>query len=400
MKKLTIADLQTRKGIAEKTIRDHKDAYLSRPMLTRTPDKIKEEMAKLKAPHWVRNVQDQIKLQKFQELYAELVTSSSSNQVTTMNDAELIYSHESMITDQWRKKFFHTAIKRHAKDKVVLDVGSGTGILSFYALEAGASYVYAVETDPVSARVTQNILSANFDQDRFEVLNINFWTYQLDSNEFHRKFAKWNHKIDVLVSETIGPGLFDQGWLQTVDCAKPLLSDDAVVIPDCLSVDLWLYEPSRLLDSKVNKLVSRKSRMISSRFADTVQAIMTEDQHHVANTHWLINKVPQPPLQKIENVLQHGPGNMPGIKRTDAPFPSHILPVISFDEQIEYPCTAALINKISFESDTLYLKDAEAMPWRWQPVCSIDQPGRYLFTYNNPMLKLMPSDEWQCHKID
>ena len=310
-----------------------------------------------------------------------------------MNDSELIYSHDCMITDRWRNRFLHTAITRHARDRVVLDVGSGTGLLSCYALEAGASFVYAVESDETAASVTQQVLSANFAQDRFRVLHINFWSDQLLSVEFHSK-------IDMLVSETVGPGLFDQGWFLTMHSAGPLLSSDAVTIPDRLGVDLWLYRPDRLLDSRVNRMVSRRSNMLSDRFSDTIQSLMSQQSQRVTNTHWIINEVPEPPQHRIENVLQLGVHNMPEIKLSGNPFPSHLLPMISFDAQIDQPCTAAMINKISFEGDTLYCKDAETMPWRWQPVCAIDQPGRYRFTYNNPMLDYMPRDEWQSHKID
>ena len=308
-----------------------------------------------------------------------------------MNDAELIYAHDCMITDRWRNRFLHTAITRHARDRVVLDVGSGTGLLSCYALEAGASFVYAVESDETAASVTQQVLSANFAQDRFRVLHMDFWSDQLASVKFH-------HKIDMLVSETVGPGLFDQGWFHTMHCAEPLLSSDAVIIPDCLGVDLWLYRPDRLLDSRVNRMASMRSNMLSDRFADTIQHIMTRDTPR-ADHHWIINEVPEPPQHKIENVLQMGANQMPSIKLSDKPSPSHILPMISFEAHIHQPCTAAMINKISCGDDTLYCKDAVGMPWKWQPVCHIDQPGRYRFFYNNPMLDYMPKHEWRCYKI-
>ncbi|TNN28164.1 Protein arginine N-methyltransferase 8-B [Liparis tanakae] len=55
--------------------------------------------------------------------------------------------HEEMLKDEvrtltYRNSMYHN--KHVFKDKVVLDVGSGTGILSMFAANAGAKHVYGV----------------------------------------------------------------------------------------------------------------------------------------------------------------------------------------------------------------------------------------------------------------
>ena len=55
--------------------------------------------------------------------------------------------HEEMLKDQVRTGSYKNSIllNRHLfKDKVVLDVGSGTGILCMFAVQAGAKHVIGV----------------------------------------------------------------------------------------------------------------------------------------------------------------------------------------------------------------------------------------------------------------
>lgn len=58
-----------------------------------------------------------------------------------------------MMQDYIRTATYHKAIISNLKDfqdKVILDVGAGSGILSFFAAHAGAKKVYAVEASSMA----------------------------------------------------------------------------------------------------------------------------------------------------------------------------------------------------------------------------------------------------------
>ena len=55
------------------------------------------------------------------------------------------------------------------KDKIVLDIGAGTGILSIFAAKAGAKHVYAIEFAEI-AIFAKEIVRKNGLQDKITVI--------------------------------------------------------------------------------------------------------------------------------------------------------------------------------------------------------------------------------------
>ena len=85
-----------------------------------------------------------------------------------LNDEFAVYygqlpHQQTMLQDEVRTGTYERAIQANAMDfagKVVLDVGTGTGILAYFAAKAGARKVYAVEAS--NAAVTARELMACF----------------------------------------------------------------------------------------------------------------------------------------------------------------------------------------------------------------------------------------------
>lgn len=68
-----------------------------------------------------------------------------------------------MLEDEPRVTIYRNAIlnnKAYFRDKTVLDVGCGTGILSVFCAQAGAKKVYAVEASNI-ADIAKDVVKEN-----------------------------------------------------------------------------------------------------------------------------------------------------------------------------------------------------------------------------------------------
>lgn len=138
---------------------------------------------------------------------------------------ETIEFHQMMLADEVRMQSYLRAILKAVEPgDVVLDIGSGTGILAYFACLAGARRVYAVEQDPI-IELAQAICRQNGFQDR--VVFLNDWSDQVELPE----------PVNVVVTETIGNMGFEEGilgWI--IDAKERLLAENGRIIPSSLEL--------------------------------------------------------------------------------------------------------------------------------------------------------------------
>ncbi|MEN9643579.1 MAG: hypothetical protein RL238_248 [Actinomycetota bacterium] len=111
--------------------------------------------------------------------------------------------HEEMLSDSVRVQTYHRGIRRKVQPgDVVVDLGTGTGLLAFMASRAGAKKVYAVEHSEV-IEIAREIAQHN------GFTNIEF--VQANSREFTPP-----EKVDVVLHEQMGDELFNENMVQNL----------------------------------------------------------------------------------------------------------------------------------------------------------------------------------------
>ena len=86
--------------------------------------------------------------------------------------------------------------------KVVLDVGAGSGILSFFAMQAGAKKVYAVEASSMALH-TEKLVACSPYAGRIKVIPSKI------------EEVKLPEKVDMIISEPMGYMLYNERMLET-----------------------------------------------------------------------------------------------------------------------------------------------------------------------------------------
>lgn len=130
-----------------------------------------------------------------------------------------LQTHELMLADSVRVQTYRDAFRRQiAGGSVVLDLGTGTGLLSLLCAAQQPKKIYALDHSDL-IEVAQTIAAAN-GVDIIEFVRANSRTFTPPE------------KVDVIIHEQLGTGLFDENMLTNLlDLKKRVLKRGGTILP-------------------------------------------------------------------------------------------------------------------------------------------------------------------------
>ncbi|EGI57314.1 PREDICTED: putative protein arginine N-methyltransferase 9 isoform X2 [Acromyrmex echinatior] len=133
--------------------------------------------------------------------------------------------HFTMLNDKQRNNAFERAIRKRVNQgyDTVLDVGTGTGLLSLYAKDAGAKKVYACECSEAMTLIAKEVFESNNAADIKLISKLSFdLKVPMDISE----------RVKLIVTETFDAGLFGELVIPSmINVHMNILDLNGMVIP-------------------------------------------------------------------------------------------------------------------------------------------------------------------------
>jgi len=154
--------------------------------------------------------------------------------------------HEEMLKDSVRTRTYMDSITKNAhlfKDKVVLDVGCGTGILCMFAAKAGAKKVIGVECASIYNQATQIVKDNKLDH----IITL------VKGKLEEITLPDGIEKVDIIISEWMGYFLLYESMLDTVLYARDKwLAPGGAIFPDKATIYMCAIEDAEYREQKIN----------------------------------------------------------------------------------------------------------------------------------------------------
>lgn len=154
--------------------------------------------------------------------------------------------HETMLKDAVRTDAYRDAVydnKDIFKNKTVLDVGCGTGILSMFCAKAGAKHVYAIDNSNIIDKARSNAYENGLDD------NITFIKGKVEDVEL----PSGCERVDIIISEWMGYALLYESMLDSVLVARDrFLAPGGLMMPSLTTLVLAGLSDKEYFDDRVN----------------------------------------------------------------------------------------------------------------------------------------------------
>ena len=163
---------------------------------------------------------------------------ASDREIAVASDKQVPRWHYAMMNDITRNDAFKAALKAALSGlggKGTLDIGTGAGLLTLIACQAGADWVVSCEAVPPIADAAREIVRINGFADKATIIAVP--SFELDAR------AHLPRPADILVTETVDCGLVGEGILPIVRHARNhLLAPKFQIIPANAKVFCRLIE--------------------------------------------------------------------------------------------------------------------------------------------------------------
>lgn len=138
--------------------------------------------------------------------------------------------HYDMLANHERSQYYTDLIKENCKDKIVLEIGTGSGLVAALAVKHGAKKVYCCEENPYLADVAQKLFKRLKIEDKVQLFAKN--SSQIATDEIP--------PVDVVLHELFGSDPFEEYMVPALKDARRFMKPAAIFLPEKIQI---IYKP-------------------------------------------------------------------------------------------------------------------------------------------------------------